>query len=116
MLDQSQLDRVFHALSDPSRRRMLDRLARGPASVSDLAAPLEMTLAAVVQHVQVLETCGVIHTEKVGRVRVCRLEPRALSAAERWFRERRAFWERSFDRLDALLRETEPQPKKRGPR
>ncbi len=117
MLDQFQLDRVFHALSDPSRRQMLDRLARGPASVSDLAAPLEMTLAAVVQHVQVLEASGVVRTEKVGRVRVCRLETRALSAAERWFRDRRALWERRLDALEEVLRETDPdRPKKRGPR
>jgi DNA-binding transcriptional ArsR family regulator len=106
------LDRVFHALSDPTRRRMIERLVRAPSSVSDLAAPLDMTLAAVVQHVQVLEESGVVRTEKVGRVRMCRLEPRALRAAERWFSERRATWERNLDRLEELLRE-DPEDKKR---
>lgn len=84
---------------------MLDRLVRAPASVSDLAAPLDMTLAAVVQHVQVLEESGVIRTEKVGRVRMCRIEPKALSAAEKWFQDRRRFWEENLDRLEELLRE-----------
>jgi DNA-binding transcriptional ArsR family regulator len=105
------LDRLFHALSDPTRRKMVERLVRAPASVSDLAAPLDMTLAAVVQHVQVLETCGVVSTEKVGRVRMCRVEPKALSAAEKWFRDRRALWEQRFDRLEEVLRE--PPDKKR---
>jgi DNA-binding transcriptional ArsR family regulator len=90
---------------------MVERLVRAPASVSDLAAPLDMTLAAVVQHVQVLETCGVVSTEKVGRVRMCRVEPKALSAAEKWFRDRRALWEQRFDRLEEVLRE--PPDKKR---
>jgi DNA-binding transcriptional ArsR family regulator len=107
------LDRVFHALADPTRRRMIERLAKAPASVSDLAAPLEMTLAAVVQHVQVLEACGVVSTEKVGRVRMCRIEPKALSTAEKWFHERRALWERRFDRLEDVLRE--PPKKTRKP-
>jgi DNA-binding transcriptional ArsR family regulator len=109
MLDH-HLDRVFHALSDPTRRQMIERLARAPASVSDLAAPLDMTLAAVVQHVQVLEACGVVHTEKVGRVRMCTVEPKALTAAETWFHERRAFWEQNLDRLEEVLRD---KPKKR---
>jgi DNA-binding transcriptional ArsR family regulator len=92
---------------------MVERLVRAPASVSDLAAPLDMTLAAVVQHVQVLETCGVVSTEKVGRVRMCRVEPKALSAAEKWFHDRRALWEHHFDRLEEVLRE--PPDKKRKP-
>lgn len=100
-----QLDRVFHALSDPTRRKMIDRLVRAPASVSDLAAPLDMTLAAVVQHVQVLEASGVVRTEKIGRVRMCRVEPKALTAAEKWFHDRRQSWEHSLDRLELLLRE-----------
>jgi DNA-binding transcriptional ArsR family regulator len=99
------LDRVFYALSDPTRRRMIERLARAPASVSDLAAPLDMTLAAVVQHVQVLEASGVVRTEKIGRVRMCRVEPKALSAAEKWFHDRRALWEQRFDRLEEVLHE-----------
>ena len=114
MLDHS-LDRVFHALSDPTRRRMLERLARSPASVSDLAAPLEMTLAAVVQHVQVLEASGVVRTKKVGRSRICQLEPKALGAAEKWFAERRTLWERRFDLLGELLEER-PDTAKKGKR
>jgi DNA-binding transcriptional ArsR family regulator len=101
----SSLDRVFHALADPTRRAILERLSDGPASVSQLAAPLEMTLAAVVQHLQVLEESGVIRTEKVGRVRTCQLDTSGLKAAERWISERRALWERRFDRLGAYLAE-----------
>jgi len=104
MLEQMKpVDRVFYALGDPARRLMIDRLSRGPQSVSKLADPLDMTLAAVVQHVQVLEQCGVIKTEKVGRVRTCRLDPLGLSAAERWIATRRALWQRRFDRLGELL-------------
>jgi DNA-binding transcriptional ArsR family regulator len=111
VLDHS-LDRVFNALADPTRRAMVERLARAAASVSDLAAPLDMTLAAVVQHVQVLEASGVVRTEKVGRVRMCRVEPRAFDAAEKWFHDRRAFWEKNLDRLEELLREPPTVPKK----
>lgn len=99
------LDGVFRALADPSRRRMLDRLAVGPASVSELAAPLPMSLAAVVQHVQVLEASGLVVSEKVGRVRTCRIEPPALRTAERWIHERRTTWERRLDRLGEVLAE-----------
>ena len=108
-----QLDRVFHALSDPTRRRMIDRLVRAPASVSDLAKPLDMTLAAVVQHVQVLEASGVVRTEKIGRVRMCRVEPKALTAAEKWFHDRRQSWEQSLDRLEDLLREESQRDKRK---
>lgn len=104
MLDRlDPLDRIFHALADPSRRQMLDRLSRGPASVSDLSAPLDMSLAGVVQHVQVLETSGLVDTEKVGRVRTCRLEPPVLRAAERWISERRTTWEHRLDLLGDVL-------------
>lgn len=104
MLDQcDRLDDVFRALADPSRRRMLDRLALGPASVSQLAAPLPMSLAAVVQHVQVLEASGLVTSEKVGRVRTCWIEPPALRTAERWISERRTAWERRLDRLGEVL-------------
>jgi len=103
VIHEPTLDRIFHALSDPARRTMLERLSKGPASVSELAAPLEMTLAAVVQHVQVLEESGVIRTEKVGRVRTCRIERSGLGVAERWIAGRRAQWESRFDRLGALL-------------
>ena len=103
VLDHS-LDDVFRALSDTTRRRMVERLVRSPASVSDLAKPLDMTLAAVVQHVQVLEACGIVRTEKVGRTRMCRVEPKALSVAEKWIHERRALWEHRFDLLEKELR------------
>jgi DNA-binding transcriptional ArsR family regulator len=102
------LDRVFHALSDPTRRSMLERLSRGPASVSELGAPLAMSLAAVVQHVQVLEDSGVVRTEKVGRVRTCHLESPRLRVAEAWISERRTLWECRLDRLGDLLAEEEP--------
>lgn len=106
MLDHSDvLDRTFHALSDPGRRRMLDRLALGPASVSELAKPLPMTLAAVVQHVQVLEASGLITSQKTGRVRTCSINADALRSAEQWFADRRAVWERRLDRLGAVLDE-----------
>src|ERR1700742_2533847 len=93
------LDRVFQALADPTRRVMVERLARGPASVSELAKPLTMSLPAVVQHLQVLEARGLVRSEKVGRVRTCRIEPKALATAEQWITARRALWERRFDRL-----------------
>ncbi len=96
---------VFHALADPTRRAMVDRLASGPASVSELAKPLSISLPAVVQHLHVLERSGLVRSEKVGRVRTCRIEPAALSGAERWIAERRAAWERRLDRLGAYLAE-----------
>lgn len=105
------LDLAFQALSDPTRRIMVDRLSRGPASVSELAQPLDMTLSAVVQHLAVLEASGLVRSQKIGRVRTCRIEPTVLTAAERWIGERRASWERRFDRLGALLAESEePAP------
>jgi DNA-binding transcriptional ArsR family regulator len=100
------LDRTFQALADKSRRTMLERLTLGPASVSELAEPLAMSLAAVVQHVQVLEACGVVKTKKVGRTRVCRLEHGAMTAAEQWMSERRRGWEARLDRLGDVLNET----------
>ena len=99
------IDRVFHALGDPTRRAIVERLSERPLSVSRLALPLAITLAAVVQHLQVLEKSGLVRTEKVGRVRTCRIEPNGLSVAERWIGERRAVWERRFDRLGDLLAE-----------
>jgi DNA-binding transcriptional ArsR family regulator len=103
--DEAALDRLFQALADPSRRRMVERLDRGTASVSELAEPFSMSLAAVVQHVQVLEAAGLIRSEKVGRVRTCRIEPSAMRTVERWVAERRAAWEQRFDRLGELLAE-----------
>ncbi|HEX5225740.1 MAG TPA: metalloregulator ArsR/SmtB family transcription factor [Solirubrobacteraceae bacterium] len=94
---------IFHALADPTRRAMVDRLVAGPASVSELARPLPMSLPAVVQHLQVLERSGLVRTEKVGRVRTCRVEPAALDGAERWIAERRHAWEERLDRLGAYL-------------
>jgi DNA-binding transcriptional ArsR family regulator len=106
MLDQmTDLDRTFQALADRSRRTMVERLTLGPASVSELAQPLSMSLAAVVQHVQVLEACGVVKTEKVGRTRMCRIEVPAMSAAEQWIGDRRRSWEARLDRLGDVLNE-----------
>ncbi|TAJ86690.1 metalloregulator ArsR/SmtB family transcription factor [Reyranella sp.] len=100
------LDLAFQALADPTRRVMVERLSQGPASVSELARPLDMTLSAVVQHLAVLEASGLVRSQKVGRVRTCRIEPQMFTAAERWLGERRASWERRFDRLGAFLAET----------
>jgi len=97
---------MFHALADPTRRAVVARLTAGPASVSELARPLEMSLPAVVQHLQVLEAAGLIATEKAGRVRTCRVSPGALADAERWLSERRLEWEARLDRLEAFLAET----------
>jgi len=99
------IDRVFHALGDPMRRAIVEKLSHGPISVSRLAAPLSITLAAVVQHLQVLEESGLVQTEKIGRVRTCRIESTGLSAAEQWIRDRRSMWERRLDRLGDLLAE-----------
>jgi DNA-binding transcriptional ArsR family regulator len=97
------IDRIFQALGDATRRAMVVRLGQGPMSVSRLAEPFDMTLAAVVQHLQVLEECGLVQTEKVGRVRSCRIEPTSLDAMEQWIRDRRSVWERRLDRLGDLL-------------
>lgn len=114
MLNQSPgLDLVFQALADPTRRFLIERLSRGPASVSELAEPLSMSLPAVVQHLQVLETSGIVRSEKVGRVRTCRMQEGALRSAEHWINERRSTWERRLDRLGEFLAETDPQPKKK---
>ncbi len=101
------VDRVFQALGDPTRRVILERLSQGPISVSRLAEPLEITLAAVVQHLQVLEESGLVRTEKIGRVRTCSIEPTGLSVAEQWIRERRSIWDKRFDRLADFLAEPE---------
>jgi DNA-binding transcriptional ArsR family regulator len=97
------IDRLFHALGDPTRRAMLDRLSQGPVSVSALAAPLGITLTAVAQHLQILEECGLARTEKLGRVRTCRIESAGFNALEQWIRNHRTLWERRLDRLGALL-------------
>jgi DNA-binding transcriptional ArsR family regulator len=97
------VDQVFHALGDATRRAILERLSKGPISVSQLAEPLDMTLAAVVQHLQILEESGLVHTEKAGRVRICQIEPAGLSVAEKWIADRRTLWQRRLDRLGDLL-------------
>jgi DNA-binding transcriptional ArsR family regulator len=104
MLNQTTaLNRVFQALGDPGRRVMVERLARGPASVSELARPLAMSLPAVLQHLQVLEACGLVRSEKIGRVRTCRIQSATLRTAETWIARRRAGWERRLDRLGEYL-------------
>ena len=99
------LDHMFQALADPTRRAMVERLSRGPASVSDLARPLAMSLPAVMQHLAMLETSGLVRSQKIGRVRTCRIEPEALSLAEQWINARRTEWERRLDRLGDYLAE-----------
>jgi DNA-binding transcriptional ArsR family regulator len=100
---ETDIDLLFQALADPSRRAMVDRLTHGPASVSELARPLQMSLPAVVQHLHVLEASGLVRSHKLGRVRTCSVEPAALRAAERWISDRRTFWEESLDRLGEYL-------------
>jgi DNA-binding transcriptional ArsR family regulator len=102
------LDRVFHALGDPTRRGILERLSERPISVSNLAEPFDMSLAAVLQHVRVLEDCGLVSTSKVGRTRTCVLEPAVLSAATAWMNDRRRAWELHFDQLDDFLASDPP--------
>ena len=108
MLNQrANVDLVFHALGDPTRRAIVEKLSEGPISVSRLAKPLAITLAAVVQHLQVLEESGLVYTRKVGRVRTCRIEPKGLTVAERWISDRRSLWERRLNRLGTLLAESD---------
>jgi DNA-binding transcriptional ArsR family regulator len=106
--EAEQLDRAFHALADESRRAIVVRLARGPASVSELAAPLEMSLPSVMQHLDVLQRSGLVRSEKVGRVRTCRLEGAPMRTLEHWVAEHRAIWERRFDRLVDVLDDVFP--------
>ena len=107
-IPKANIGRVFHALGDPTRRVIVERLSRkGPLSVSQLAGPLAITLTAVAQHLQVLEDSGLIHTEKKGRVRTCRMEAGGLTALDRWIEDRRSGWERRLDRLGELLEEPE---------
>jgi len=104
------LDLMFQALADPTRRIMLERLTRGPATVSELAEPLSMSLPGVVQHLHVLEASGLVKTAKVGRVRTCTLESKNMRIAEQWMTARRTEWERRFDRLGAFLAATADDP------
>jgi DNA-binding transcriptional ArsR family regulator len=109
---QLPLDGVYQALGDPTRRGMVERLSQGPATVSELAQPLEMTLSAVVQHLKVLEASGLVRSDKVGRVRTVRLMPDVMRQAEEWFARRRAQWEQKLDRLGAYLAAEESAMKK----
>jgi DNA-binding transcriptional ArsR family regulator len=104
-----QLDLAFQALADRSRRAMVIRLTRGPASVSELAEPLKMSMPSVMQHIDVLQRSGLVQSEKVGRVRICRLEPGPMQTLEQWIAEHRAIWERHFDRLGQVLDEVFPE-------
>jgi len=99
--------RVFNALGDPTRRVIVERVSEGPVSVSDLAKPLKMTLAAVVQHIQVLEASGLVRTKKIGRVRTCSLRAKGFAPATDWMAARKSLWEKKLDRLGALLDEEE---------
>lgn len=113
MINQKpNLDRMFHALADPARRAMIERLSRGPAPVSELAKPLPMSLPAAMQHLGVLEAAGLVRSEKVGRVRTCVIEPEALSLAEQWINARRIEWSHRLDRLGDYLKtlESEGEP------
>jgi DNA-binding transcriptional ArsR family regulator len=111
--EPAPLDRVFHALADPARRTMLERLTRGPASVSELAQPLAMSLPAVVQHLAVLEESGLVRSEKIGRVRTCQIEAGSLQRAEQWINDRRTRWERRLDRLgEHLARQAQDKKEK----
>ncbi|HLI13353.1 MAG TPA: metalloregulator ArsR/SmtB family transcription factor [Alphaproteobacteria bacterium] len=115
MLNQSgALSQLFHALADPARRAILERLSRGPAPVSELARPLPMSLPATMQHLGVLEAAGLVRSEKVGRVRICAIEPQALSQAEQWINARRREWEHRLDRLGAYLATLEKEGDRDG--
>ena len=110
---QAALDGVFRALADPTRRAVVRRLGRGAAPVSELAAPFAMALPTFLQHLRVLEQCGLVRSRKVGRVRTCRLNTRRLGVAETWLAAQRALWTRRLDQLDAYLIElaaAEPTP------
>jgi DNA-binding transcriptional ArsR family regulator len=112
--DSIRLDRAFQALADPARRGMLARLAMGPASVSELAQPLEMSLPAVMQHLKALEESGLIRSEKKGRVRTCRLNPGVLAAAEQWLVDRRSEWEKRHDRFEEYVMEMKDKENENG--
>jgi DNA-binding transcriptional ArsR family regulator len=107
VIREIKIDRLFHALGDPTRRAILDRLSHGPLSVSALAAPLDITLTAVAQHLQILEESALVHTEKLGRVRTCRIETKGFSALDQWIRDHRSLWQRRLDQLSDLLAEPE---------
>jgi DNA-binding transcriptional ArsR family regulator len=105
----ARLDGIFHALADPTRRAVVERLCLGPASVSELAAPFHMALPSFSQHLDVLEECGLVRSRKAGRIRTCRLVPRPLRAAERWMESQRRHWQRRLDQLDSYLTDLKEQ-------
>ena len=110
MLNQSpDLDRLFHALADPARRAIIERLSRGPTPVSELARPLPMSLPSAMQHLGVLEAAGLVRSKKIGRVRTCAIEPKALSRAEQWINARRTEWQHRLDRLGEYLKTLETE-------
>lgn len=111
--DPTVLDQVFRALADPTRRAIVERLSHGPASVSELAAPMAMSLAAVMQHIQVLEESRLLHTEKQGRVRTCMIDSDVLGRAEAWLSDRRTHWENGLDRLGEMLAEDDLESRQR---
>lgn len=116
MLKYGSIDTSFRALAEPTRRAIVERLSQGPATVTDLAKPFDMTLAAVVQHLQVLEESGLIRTEKVGRVRTCQIDPRGLGNIADWVAAQRVLLERRLDRLGEILAETvEPNHPNKDP-
>jgi DNA-binding transcriptional ArsR family regulator len=110
------LDHVFHALSDPTRRAIVHRLSRGPATVSELAKPFAMAMPSLLQHLRVLEDSRLIRSEKAGRVRTCEMQPSALSVAEGWLAEQRALWGGRLDRMEAFVATLQSKEKKHGKR
>ncbi len=114
--NQAELDRLFHALADPARRAIMERLGQGPAAVSELARPLPMSLPAAMQHLGVLEAAGLVRSQKVGRVRTCAIEPRALGQVEQWINARRQEWDNRLDRLDQYLKAMESEGESDGSR
>src|SRR5258708_37674917 len=104
---KANVNMIFHALGDPTRRAIVEKLSEGPMSVTRLAGPFDITLTAVAQHLQVLEDSGLVHTEKLGRVRTCRIEPAGFSTLQQWLNDRRSTWDRRLDRLGDLLAEPE---------
>lgn len=106
-MGKHDINRIFHALGDPTRRAIVDRLSEAPSSVSLLAAPLDITVTAVAQHLAVLEKCGLVRTQKTGRVRTCSIESAGFDALAQWVTDHRAQWERRLDKLGAILDEEE---------
>jgi DNA-binding transcriptional ArsR family regulator len=110
----AQVDGILHALADPTRRVIIERLGQGATSVSDLAGPLPMSMPAVMQHLKVLEDARLVRSEKVGRVRTCHLEVTTLTTVQDWIAERKRTWESRLDRLGALLA-ADPDPPSEKP-